>query len=349
MKKIIGIFIMMLLLTTTVNVIGLIENNKHNDKINLSNPSPDDILDQEQPYDCGYGARITEDRWLAQSFKPTLEILTRIQLKMFRHGNPSRDIELTVSIRDSFDGNVLTTFSVDADQIISNDYWLEFDFNNIIIIPGYEYFIICQASGGDTDNCYCWYFGVGDAYTNGQGYSSRNSGRDWEIYITSHGNESDFSFRTYGRKQIPSKPETPTGPEVGDIGIEYIYYSKSTEPLDKQLYYLWDWGDDIISNWLGPYESGETVSNTHSWSEEGIYVVKVKAKNIDEIESEWSNPIIVGIPEINEGTDQKQDTCDGRSWGVYSGGAFAQSFIPSEKTLTSVNLYMKKRVILEVY
>jgi len=104
---------------------------------------------------------------------------------------------------------------------------------------------------------------------------------------------------------IPNKPSI-SGPEEGNVGEELTFSTSSIDPYDKELSFLWEWGDGTQSDWLGPYDSGEIVSASYSWDEEGIYQVKVKAKNSDELESDWSNPFLVGIPKKNDGVDQQQ-------------------------------------------
>jgi hypothetical protein len=66
------------------------------------------------------------------------------------------------------------------------------------------------------------------------------------------------------------------------------------DPEGQQVYYLWSWGDSN-SSWLGPFESGAVTTAVHSWSVEGNYTVKVKAKDMLGMESGWSDPIIVHI------------------------------------------------------
>ena len=51
-----------------------------------------------------------------------------------------------------------------------------------------------------------------------------------------------------------------------------------------------------MSNWLGPYNSGETVNVSYSWSKKGRYEVKVKSRDIHKAESEWSDPLVVNMP-----------------------------------------------------
>ena len=47
----------------------------------------------------------------------------------------------------------------------------------------------------------------------------------------------------------PSAPDID-GPKKGFPGIEYKYMFKSTSPLDKDVYYYIDWGDNTIKDWL---------------------------------------------------------------------------------------------------
>jgi hypothetical protein len=105
---------------------------------------------------------------------------------------------------------------------------------------------------------------------------------------------------------------------------------------------MFDWGDGNFSEWLGPYDSGNEISSSHVWNEEGIYNVKVKAKNTNNLESDWSNAIIIGIPYKNEEIDQVQETYV-TGYGTWNNGEFAQSFIPSTSTLTKIDLFMFRR------
>jgi hypothetical protein len=54
---------------------------------------------------------------------------------------------------------------------------------------------------------------------------------------------------------------------------------------------MWSWGDENYSEWLGPYNSGEKCISSYIWNEKGDFKIKVKAKNIDGAESDWSDPL----------------------------------------------------------
>jgi hypothetical protein len=72
-----------------------------------------------------------------------------------------------------------------------------------------------------------------------------------------------------------------------------MFVVQATDVNGDDLYYLVDWGDNTTSGWLGPYASGAEVTATHSWSQQGTYTVKVKAKDIPGDESDWGTLEIV--------------------------------------------------------
>jgi len=93
----------------------------------------------------------------------------------------------------------------------------------------------------------------------------------------------------------PEVPETPTGLTHGKKGEKYTYTTKTTDPQGDQVYYMWDWGDEV-SIWIGPFDSGETISEDHIWIKKGNYYIKVKAKNIGGAESDWSDLFAINMP-----------------------------------------------------
>jgi hypothetical protein len=87
--------------------------------------------------------------------------------------------------------------------------------------------------------------------------------------------------------EAPNNP-TITGPSEGKPGDTLAFDVRTTDPDDDPVYYMIDWGDGTVTDWLGPYDSGETVTESYSWSEEGAFVVKVKAKDPDGLETDWT-------------------------------------------------------------
>jgi hypothetical protein len=93
--------------------------------------------------------------------------------------------------------------------------------------------------------------------------------------------------------QQPNNPDRPNGIINGGIDKEYTYLSSSSDPQEDQILYWFDWGDGTNSGWLGPYNSGETVSSSHIWTKSGSFDIKVIAKDINGHESGWSDSLNV--------------------------------------------------------
>jgi uncharacterized protein YycO len=85
----------------------------------------------------------------------------------------------------------------------------------------------------------------------------------------------------------PTKPGID-GSTNGKAGVQYSYGFTSTDPDGDDVYYCVNWSDGSGEVCIGPFASGEEVTNTHAWSEEGTYVVKVKARDIYNAESDWA-------------------------------------------------------------
>ena len=111
----------------------------------------------------------------------------------------------------------------------------------------------------------------------------------------------DPTLQIRGDSLPPEKPTSLDGP-TGELeaGEEYTFTASTTDPNDDQLYYLFDWGDESYSLWLGPYDSGDTVETNKIWSEDGQYNVRVKAKDVYGVQSEWSDPKPVTVPKSIE-------------------------------------------------
>jgi hypothetical protein len=295
MKKIIVIIILLVLIGTSFSVIGTKEDCIINDKIhrysikkiiNVNNNG--DRVDQEQnnvaQYDnnnsSGVGICIGE---FAQSFIPTIPILTRVELCITSRGNPE---DLYISIRDDLDGEDLTNTNLNG-RLYENLSWVFFDFQDITVNPGQLYFIIWHPIHNTQEDIYFWHHGSNNPYEKGKPW--------WKFKTTWHCFEDyfiefpkiDFCFRTYGYSEPPSNPEI-TGATSGEPGTQYKYNVVSIDPDGDKIFYYIDWQDGNIQEWAGPYNSNVTQTFTHTWDEQGEYSVRAKAKDQYDFESEWT-------------------------------------------------------------
>jgi len=85
----------------------------------------------------------------------------------------------------------------------------------------------------------------------------------------------------------PDKPSKPSGPTSGKTGNSYTYSTSTTDPDGDSVSYKWDWHDET-SGWIGSTAS-------HTWDSSGTYLVKVKAKDTHDAESEWSDPLQITV------------------------------------------------------
>jgi hypothetical protein len=94
----------------------------------------------------------------------------------------------------------------------------------------------------------------------------------------------------------PSKPVL-SGPSSGKAGMTYTWNVVSSEPDNESVYYWVDWGDNSPSQWVGPYPPGIPQPVDHSYSMQGIYSIKAKAKDIYHSQGGWSDVYQVNINE----------------------------------------------------
>ena len=113
-------------------------------------------------------------------------------------------------------------------------------------------------------------------------------------------NQSDpFQIKNHevpSENQAPNKPSRPSGPYKGKAGEKYTYETSTDDPDADQLFFIWNWGDDTDSGWLGPFESGETVNASHIWENKDDYNIRVKARDNNGAESSWSEPLSISMP-----------------------------------------------------
>jgi len=98
----------------------------------------------------------------------------------------------------------------------------------------------------------------------------------------------------YNINSPPNKPDKPLGPNEGTFNKDYEYIFTTKDFDGDELFYKIDWGD-TVTEWLGPYSSGQKVTQSHSWSSGGKYDIKVKAKDNKNESSEWSDELSVSI------------------------------------------------------
>jgi len=107
------------------------------------------------------------------------------------------------------------------------------------------------------------------------------------------GNKVEFTTKKINHP--PEIPDPPVGPTVGYLDISYEFTAVTTDPDGDPLDFMFMWEDGVFSDWIGAVGSGVPITETYSWSLVGDYEVKVKARDIEGLESDWSDPLYVTI------------------------------------------------------
>jgi len=111
-----------------------------------------------------------------------------------------------------------------------------------------------------------------------RGYSQPHGWGDFSVLKKMRVGEAD---------NAPPEPPSISGPGRGKIGRAYDYVFRSSDPEGGSIYYFVDWGDGSDSGWLGPYPSGDNITVSHTWAEQGTYHVRAQARDQEGIQSPW--------------------------------------------------------------
>jgi hypothetical protein len=116
----------------------------------------------------------------------------------------------------------------------------------------------------------------------------------------------------------------------------YNYSVVTTEPEGEDVYYYIEWGDGTNTEWLGPFNSGTPTSAQKSWSVGATYTVRTKAKDINQVIGNWSEPLTVTILMNNP---PNTPTISGLARGIV-GINYLYKFITTEPDGDTVSYYI---------
>jgi len=123
------------------------------------------------------------------------------------------------------------------------------------------------------------------------------NGIRWVYYETNLFGDPALRIKPFSHP--PETPDRPSGPNEGIIEVNYTFTGITTDPEEDKIYYMFDWGNDTYSGWLGPYDYGSPVVASHAWAEAGNYEIKIKAKDDNHSdETAWSEPLTVFIVDV---------------------------------------------------
>jgi hypothetical protein len=98
------------------------------------------------------------------------------------------------------------------------------------------------------------------------------------------------------RDQPPQQPARPVGQSFGPLDTTYNFEVATGDSDGDAVSYRLDWGDDTWSEWSVLMPADSPTVETHRWGTDGLYKIRVQAKDEHGAMSEWSGPayILVG-------------------------------------------------------
>ena len=95
------------------------------------------------------------------------------------------------------------------------------------------------------------------------------------------------------RNNTPPAAPDLNGPTTVKVNIPTDYTLSTTDTESDVVYYYIDWCGDCVTEWDGPYASGEEVVFTNSWCDKGTFTIKAKAKDFYGYEGNWTELEII--------------------------------------------------------
>jgi hypothetical protein len=93
----------------------------------------------------------------------------------------------------------------------------------------------------------------------------------------------------------PAIPQNIQGPSKGKTNINYSFSTSTVDMEGDEIYYKFEWGDGTDGNWIGPFDNFEIIKKTHQFKKPGDYFLRVKARDNNYYESDWSEPLLIKI------------------------------------------------------
>jgi len=261
----------------------------------------DDEIDQFQDSYGGWAAGCWNDNMFAQSFIPTMEVLTRVYLHIFLKGDP---VGLNISIRSDLYGKDLSRMFLSSENIPEDvRSWREFDFQDISVIPGKTYYIVWDPIGEyEYNNTFYWCYDWVDPYIRGFSWFFKDSNTTWTVFDSEERPGIDFCFSTYGYHDPNVGPDLKCDGEIiltdikpgneitGNFNIKNIGFSGSE--LNWEI-------SDYPNNW-GQWEflprEGENLTPV-----EGEQVITVRVIVPNEEKTEFTGEIeIINKDNLND-------------------------------------------------
>ena len=208
--------------------------------------------DQRQEEYSGYKFSIYGSRWYAQSFTPSLSVLSHVKLFIGKGGNPPSS--LSISLRDSLSGSDLSQTSISSNDLTSTPTWVDIDMPDLSVTPGQTYYIMIKTTGGSPSSTYLWGCGMSTSYSTGCFWYSSTGGTSWQSYPLY-----DFCFITYGQG-------TTAAAQLSYTPASYDFGTLTTGQIRTTTCTVWNSGAGTLTYTCTPSSSWIEISPSQGTS-----------------------------------------------------------------------------------
>jgi len=107
----------------------------------------------------------------------------------------------------------------------------------------------------------------------------------------------DFVLRDHSLSGYENqRPDTPNKPIATDLdGGTFEFKVVTADPEKDMIFYQFDWGDLTPFEWTYGYQSDEEAKMEHSFVVGSSYDVKVRARDINDNYTPWSDPVTMTV------------------------------------------------------
>ena len=118
----------------------------------------------------------------------------------------------------------------------------------------------------------------------------------------------------------PTATSVVSGVTSGFKDSTYAFEAHGSDPDTQELWYMWDWGDGTVGDWIGPYDAGTNCALNYTYTDTGLYAVRVKSRDYWGEETAWSNPWDIYISKSGCCVGEFRGNVDGDPYDLISLG-----------------------------
>jgi parallel beta-helix repeat protein len=138
---------------------------------------------------------------------------------------------------------------------------------------------------------YEWDFGDGSTDNGIEVSHAYNESGSYDITLITTDNEGykgNYTKIINAVQNYPPDIPSINGPSNGGWGKPYHFTFQSSDNEGSEVWYFVDWGDGKDTGWMGPYVSGEEISDPHTWPQQDTFTIRCKAKDMYGSVSDWA-------------------------------------------------------------